>query len=249
MSLNEKQKQRVMKHFQKWGVWGVRSLSVLQRMWVWSSEYSQIQKAGSWPVFKTWLHSIQIWIVQNEKRDRSSDGLLNCHLPPKETQSIAVVLEKILESPLDSKQIIPVNPKGDQPWIFIERTDAEVEAPILWLAAAKSWLMEKTLMLGKIEGKRRRGWQRITCWLASLTQWTWVWATPGDGEWQGSLACCSTWGCRVRHNLATEQQQLFQFIDDVELSSRCDILYFRGYWNLGSGRRLATPSALPYWYN
>ena len=57
--------------------------------------------------------------------------------------------------------------------------------------------LEKTLMLGKIEGRRRgddRGWDD---WMASLTQWTWVWA-PGDGEGQGSLACCSPWGRRVR---------------------------------------------------
>ena len=158
-----------MKQFQKLGVWGVRSLSILQRMWVWSSEYSQIQKAGSWPVFKTWLHSIQIWIAQNGKKKKwSSDGLLNCYLPPKETQNIAVVLEKTLKSPFDSKQIKPVNPKGNQPWIFIGRTDAEAKAPILWPPDAESWLKEKTLMLGKIEGKRRRGWQRMR-WLHGIT--------------------------------------------------------------------------------
>ena len=67
-----------------------------------------------------------------------------------------VVLEKTLESSLDSKEIKPVNPKGNQPWIFIVRTDAET--PILWLPDRKSQL-EKTLMLGKVEGSRRRGWQ------------------------------------------------------------------------------------------
>ena len=66
-----------------------------------------------------------------------------------------VVLEKTIESPL----IKPVNPKGNQPWIFIGRTDAE--APVLWPPDAKSQLMEKTLMLGKIEGRRRRGRQRM----------------------------------------------------------------------------------------
>ena len=77
-----------------------------------------------------------------------------------------VVLEKILESPLDSKEIKPVNPKGNQPWIFIGRTDAE--APILWPPDVKSWLIRKYLMLGKIEGKRRRGWQKMR-WLDSIT--------------------------------------------------------------------------------
>ena len=75
-----------------------------------------------------------------------------------------------LESPLDFKEIIPVHPKGNQPWIFTGRTDAEAEAPILWPSDAKSQLTEKkTLMLGKIEGKRRRGWQRMR-WLDSITE-------------------------------------------------------------------------------
>ena len=73
------------------------------------------------------------------------------------------MLEKTLESLLDCKEIKPVNPKGNQSWIFIGGTDAEDEAPILWPPDAKSWLTEKTLMLGKIEGGRRRGQQRMRC--------------------------------------------------------------------------------------
>ena len=72
-----------------------------------------------------------------------------------------MVLEKTRESPLDSKEIQPVHPKGNQFWIFIGRTDAEAEAPIRWPPDTKSWLIEKTLMLGRIEGRRRRGWQRM----------------------------------------------------------------------------------------
>ena len=71
-----------------------------------------------------------------------------------------VILEKTLESPLDCKEIKPVNPKGNQSWIFIGGTDAEAEAPILWPPDAKTDLLEKTLMLRKTEG-RRRGWQRM----------------------------------------------------------------------------------------
>ena len=71
---------------------------------------------------------------------------------------------RLLKSPLDSK-IKPVNLKGNQPWIAIGRTDVEGEAPILWWRASS---LEKTLMLGKIEGKRRRGWQRMR-WLDSIT--------------------------------------------------------------------------------
>ena len=77
-----------------------------------------------------------------------------------------VVLEKTLESPLDSKEIKPVNPKGYQPWIFIGRTDAEV--PILWPPDAKSQLLENTLMLAKTEGRKRRGQQRMG-WLDGIT--------------------------------------------------------------------------------
>ena len=73
-----------------------------------------------------------------------------------------------LESPLDSKEVKPVHPKGNQPWIFIGRTDAEAEAPILWPPDAKSWLIRITLMLGKIEGRRRKGWQRMR-WLDGIT--------------------------------------------------------------------------------
>ena len=80
-----------------------------------------------------------------------------------------VMLEKILESPLDCKEIKAVNPKGNQPWIFIKRTDTEAEIPILWPLNAKNWLsLEKTLMLGKIEGRRRREQQR-TRWLDGIT--------------------------------------------------------------------------------
>ena len=79
-----------------------------------------------------------------------------------------VVLEKTLESPLDCKEIQQVHPKGDQSWVFIGRTDAKAEAPTLWPPHAKSWLMEKMLMLGKIEGRRRRGWQRMR-WLDGIT--------------------------------------------------------------------------------
>ena len=69
---------------------------------------------------------------------------------------------------LDCKEIQSVHPKGDQSWIFIGRTDAEAEAPILWPPGVKSYSSEKTLMLGKIEGRRRRGRQRMR-WLDGIT--------------------------------------------------------------------------------
>ena len=79
-----------------------------------------------------------------------------------------VVLEKNLESLLDSKEIKPVHPKGNQPWIFIGRTEAEAEAPILWPPDVKSWLIWKDPDAGKIEGRRKRGRQRMR-WLDGIT--------------------------------------------------------------------------------
>ena len=79
-----------------------------------------------------------------------------------------MVLKKTLESPLDCKEIQPVHPKGDQSWVFIGRTDAEAETPILWPPDAKNRLTGKDPVLGKIEGKRRRGRQRMR-WLDGIT--------------------------------------------------------------------------------
>ena len=88
-----------------------------------------------------------------------------------------VVLEKTLENPLDCKENKPVNPKGNQPWIFIERTGAEV--PIPWPPDAKSWLIGKDPDAGRLKSRGEevnRGWDG---WMASLTQWTWVWTNSG----------------------------------------------------------------------
>ena len=105
---------------------------------------------------------------------------------PKNWYFWIVVLEKTLESPLDSKEIKPVNSKGNQPWILIGRTDAEAEAPILWPPDAKSQLTGKDptrwkrpWCWGRLRsgGERdNRGWDG---WMASLTQWNRVWANFG----------------------------------------------------------------------
>ena len=78
------------------------------------------------------------------------------------------MLEKTLESPLDCKDIQSVPPKGDQSWVFIGRTDTEAETPILWPAMQRTDSFEKSLMLVKIEGGRRRAQQRIR-WLDGIT--------------------------------------------------------------------------------
>ena len=87
---------------------------------------------------------------------------------PKNWCFWTVVLEKTLESPLDCKEIKPVNPKANKSWIFIGRTDAEAEAPILWPPDAKSYLIRKDPDSGKNEGRRRRRWQRMR-WLSGIT--------------------------------------------------------------------------------
>ena len=87
---------------------------------------------------------------------------------PKNWCFWTVVLEQILESPLDCKEIQPVHPQGDQSWVFIGRTDVEVEAPILWPSDAKSRLMWKGPDAGEDEGRRIMGWQRMI-WLDGIT--------------------------------------------------------------------------------
>ena len=100
---------------------------------------------------------------------------------PKNWCFWTVVLEKTLESPLDCREIQPVHPKGNQPWIFIGRTDAEAETPILWPPDAKNWFIWK-------DPGARKGWrweekgmtEDEMGWMASLIQWTWVCVDSGS---------------------------------------------------------------------
>ena len=117
-------------------------------------------------------------------------------------------LEKTLESPLDYKEIQPVHPKGNQSWVFIGRTDAEAETPVLWPPEAKSWLIRKDPDAGSDWRQEKKGTvkdEMVGCyhWLNGHD----FEQAPGDCKGQGSLACCSPWGCRVGHDLVTEQQQ------------------------------------------
>ena len=100
-----------------------------------------------------------------------------------------------LESPLDSKEIKSVNPKGNQPWIFIGRTDAEAEAPILWSPDVKNWLIWKDPDAGKDWGQEEKGVTEddMVGWHHQLERHEFE-QTQEDGEVQGSLACCSSWG-------------------------------------------------------
>ena len=115
---------------------------------------------------------------------------------PKNWCFRAVVLEKTCESPLDFKEIKPVNSIGTQPWMFTRRTDAEAEAPILWPPEMKSWLIGKDPDAGKDWGQEKGVTEdKVVGWHQWLNGHEFE-QTPGDGEGQGSLECYSPWGCK-----------------------------------------------------
>ena len=108
-----------------------------------------------------------------------------------------VVLEKTLESPLDCKEIQPVHTKGDQSWVFIGRTDAEAETPILWPLDVKGWLIWKDPNAGKDWEQEEKGTteDEMVGWHHRHNGHGFGW-TLGVGDGQGSLACCGSWVCK-----------------------------------------------------
>ena len=128
---------------------------------------------------------------------------------PKNWCFWTVVLEKTLESPLDCKEIQPVHPKGNQPWIFIGRTDTEAETPILWPPDVKSWLIWKDPDAGKDWRREEKGTteDEMVGWHHWLNGHGLGW-TLGVGDGKGGLVCCSSRGRRVRHDWATELTEL-----------------------------------------
>ena len=118
---------------------------------------------------------------------------------PKNWCFWTVVLEKTLENPLDCKEIQSVHPKGNQSCIFIGRTDAEAETPILWPPDAKSWLTGKDPDAGEGDD---RGWDG---WMSSPTWWTWVWVNSRSWWWTGRPGVLQSTGSqRVRQDWANE---------------------------------------------
>ena len=141
--------------------------------------------------------------LSSQSYDFSSSHVWMWELDHKESWALknwnfwTVLLEKTFECPLDWKEIQPVNPKGSQSWIFIARTDAETEAPILWPPDAKNWLIGKDPAAGKNWRQEDKGTteDELVGWYDGLDehefeQVLWI----GDGQ-QG-LACCCLWGCK-----------------------------------------------------
>ena len=104
-----------------------------------------------------------------------------------------VVFEKPLESPLDCKEIQPVHLKGTQSWVFIVRTDAKAETPVLWPPHAQSWLTGKDPRRDWGQEEKGTTEDEMTEWHHQLDGHEFEW-TPGVGDGQGGLACCDSWG-------------------------------------------------------
>ena len=131
------------------------------------------------------MYGCEIWTLKKAERRRIDAFELWCWR------------RLLIESSLDCKEIQWVHPKGDQSWVFIGRTDAEAEAPILWPPDAKSWLFWKDPDAGKDWGQEEKGMTKdeMVEWHHCFNGHGFGW-TPGVGDGQGGLACFCSWGCK-----------------------------------------------------
>ena len=148
------------------------------------------------------FYSSQVWLWELDHKE--SRALKNwCFW--------TVVLEKTLENPLDCKEIQPVHPKGGRTWIFIGRTDAEAEVPVLWPPDVKNWLIGKDSDAGEDWRQEEKGTteDEMIGWYLWLDGHEFEQAL-GVGDGWGSLACCSPWGHIVLHNWVTELNRTYR---------------------------------------
>ena len=132
----------------------------------------------------------------------------------------------ILKKDVFSKEIQPVHPKGDQSCVFTGRTDAEAETPILWPPHAKSWLIWKDPDAGKDWGQEEKGTTEDKSWMASLTQWTWVWVDSGSWWWTGRPGVLQFVGLqRVWHDSHWTELNWFMYTGTC-ITSVCYLLYY-----------------------
>ena len=160
---------------------------------------------------------------------------------PKNWCFWTVVLEKTLECPLDCKEVQPVSPKGNQSWIFTGKTDAEAETPTLWPPDAKNWLIGKDPMLGKIEGQRIRGQQKVVRWLDGITDsMEWVLSKLQELLMDREAWCATVYGVTKSW---TRQQLNWTAICDIYLSFS-DLLW----WSLGPSVWLQKALFNSFWW-
>ena len=138
---------------------------------------------------------VAFWYNKDEMLPAKTDVGLCRKLSTKNWCFWTVVLEKTLESPLDCKEIERIHSEGDQSWVFVGRTDAEAETPILWPLHTKSWLIGKDPDAGRDWGQEEKGTteDEMAGWHHWLDGCEFGW-TPGVGDGQGGLACCDSWG-------------------------------------------------------
>ena len=143
-------------------------------------------------VFPVVIYGCESWTVKKAEHRRIDAFELWC-------------LRNLLRVPWTAREIQPVQPKGNQSWIFIGRTDVEAETPILWPPDVKNWLTGKDPESGKDWRRKEKGMteDEMVGWHHQLNGHESEQA-PGDGDGQGGLACCSWWGRRVGHDWTTE---------------------------------------------
>ena len=159
-----------------------------------------------------------------------------------------LVLEKTLESPLDCKEIKPVNPKRNQPWIVIGRTDAEAEAPIFWPPDMENWLTGKDPDAGK-DWRQEKGTTGWDGWMASPMQWTWVWASSGSWRWTGKSGMLQSMGVT---NSRTQLSNWTKY--NAQSTSQFILIYKHFYstyclWGTVLGLQALTPKSLTQSYD